>query len=104
MIAVKGKRGVQKEMKIKNAFFLFACFVLAGTDVVARSRRVSAGWGSKGVSDVEVKSLRKMPANGIGLQANYILPAKDVALFFKYYGGYSAKTRPQGRTIVFGGS
>ena len=42
--------------------------------------------------------------HGIGFQANYILPAKDFALFFKYYDEYSAKARVQGRTIVFGGS
>ena len=29
---------------------------------------------------------------------------RDVVLFFKYYDEYSAKARPQGRTIVFGGS
>ncbi|MGD0417241.1 MAG: transporter [Terriglobales bacterium] len=40
--------------------------------------------------------------HGIGVQANYILPAKDLAFFFKYYDEYSAKARPQGRTIVFG--
>jgi hypothetical protein len=42
--------------------------------------------------------------HAIGFQANYILPAKDVVLFFKYYDEYSAKARPDGRTIVFGGS
>jgi hypothetical protein len=42
--------------------------------------------------------------HGIGFQANYILPAKDFLLFFKYYNEYSAKARPQGRTVVFGGS
>ncbi len=42
--------------------------------------------------------------HGIGFQSNYILPAKGFVLFFKYYGEYSAKARPQGRTIVFGGS
>jgi len=42
--------------------------------------------------------------HAIGFQANYILPAKDVVLFFKYYDEYSAKARVQGRTIVFGGS
>src|SRR5690242_15533011 len=40
----------------------------------------------------------------IGFQANYILPAKNFALFFKYYDEYSAKARVEGRTIVFGGS
>jgi hypothetical protein len=42
--------------------------------------------------------------HGIGFQANLILPAKDVALFFKYYDEYRALARPEGRTIVFGGS
>jgi hypothetical protein len=38
------------------------------------------------------------------VQANNILPAKDIVLFFKYYDEYSAKARVQGRTFVFGGS
>jgi hypothetical protein len=42
--------------------------------------------------------------HGIGFQSNFILPAKNLALFFKYYDEYSAKARVQGRTIVFGGS
>ena len=42
--------------------------------------------------------------HGIGVQANYILPAKNLLLFFKYYDEYSAKARVKGRTIVFGGS
>ena len=29
---------------------------------------------------------------------------QELNLFFKYYGEYVAKARPQGRTIVFGGS
>jgi hypothetical protein len=40
--------------------------------------------------------------HGIGFQANYILPAKDFVLFFKYYDEYSAKARVEGHTIVFG--
>jgi hypothetical protein len=40
--------------------------------------------------------------HAVGVQANYILPAKNLAAFFKYYDEYSAKARPQGRTIVFG--
>jgi len=42
--------------------------------------------------------------HGIGFQANYILPAKHLAFFLKYYNEYSAKARPEGRTITFGGS
>jgi hypothetical protein len=40
--------------------------------------------------------------HGIGFQSDFVLPAKNVALFFKYYDEYSAKARPQGRTIDFG--
>jgi hypothetical protein len=40
--------------------------------------------------------------HAIGVQANFILPAKDLAAFFKYYDEYHALARPQGRTIVFG--
>ena len=40
--------------------------------------------------------------HGIGVQANYILPAKNLVGFFKYYDEYSAKARPKGRTFVFG--
>jgi hypothetical protein len=40
--------------------------------------------------------------HAIGVQANFILPAKNLAAFFKYYDEYHALARPQGRTIVFG--
>jgi hypothetical protein len=40
--------------------------------------------------------------HAIGFQADFVLPAKDLAAFFKYYDEYSAKARPEGRTIVFG--
>jgi hypothetical protein len=40
--------------------------------------------------------------HAIGVQANFILPAKNVTTFFKYYDEYRALARPQGRTFVFG--
>jgi hypothetical protein len=40
--------------------------------------------------------------HAIGVQANFVLPAKDFAAFFKYYDEYHALARPQGRTIDFG--
>jgi hypothetical protein len=40
--------------------------------------------------------------HAIGVQANFILPAKDLVGFFKYYDEYRALARPEGRTIVFG--
>jgi len=42
--------------------------------------------------------------HGIGFQSNFILPGKNLALFFKYYDEYRARATTQGRTIVFGGS
>jgi hypothetical protein len=51
---------------------------------------------------LNARTYRGKAVYGIGFQANYILPAKDVVLFFKYYDEYSAKARPQGRTIAFG--
>lgn len=40
--------------------------------------------------------------HAVGVQANFILPAKNLSGFFKYYDEYHALARPQGRTIVFG--
>jgi hypothetical protein len=40
--------------------------------------------------------------HAVGVQANLILPAKDLSAFFKYYDEYHALARPQGRTFVFG--
>lgn len=54
----------------------------------------------------------RIPANvlpfysvhAIGFQSNFILPAKALNFFFKFEDEYKALSRPQGRTIVFGGS
>jgi hypothetical protein len=43
-------------------------------------------------------------SHGIGFQTNFILPAKALNFFFKFYDAFSAKSTSQGRTIVFGGS
>jgi len=40
--------------------------------------------------------------HGIGVQANFILPAKALVGFFKYYDEYRALARPEGHTFVFG--
>jgi hypothetical protein len=42
--------------------------------------------------------------HALGFQTNFIVPAKGLNFFFKYYGEYSALSHPQGRTIAFGGS
>jgi hypothetical protein len=40
--------------------------------------------------------------HAIGVQANFIMPAKAFLAFFKYYDEYRALARPEGRTFVFG--
>lgn len=40
--------------------------------------------------------------HAIGVQSNFVLPAKGLNLFFKYEDEYRALARPQGRSIVFG--
>jgi hypothetical protein len=42
--------------------------------------------------------------HAIGFQTNFILPVKALNLFFKFEDEYRAFARPEGRTIVFGGS
>jgi hypothetical protein len=42
--------------------------------------------------------------HSVGFQTNYILPPKALNFFFKFEDEYKALARPQGRTIVFGGS
>src|SRR5215471_890931 len=42
--------------------------------------------------------------HALGFQANYLLPPHGLNFFFKYYNEINAKARPEGRTIVFGGS
>jgi hypothetical protein len=43
-------------------------------------------------------------SHAAGLQTTYILPKKQVNLFFKYYWQYSAYSTSLGNSIVFGGS
>jgi len=40
--------------------------------------------------------------HAMGVQCNFLLPAKNFAAFFKYLDEYRAVARPQGRSIVFG--
>jgi hypothetical protein len=42
--------------------------------------------------------------HAIGFQTNLILPPQALNFFFKFEDEYSAYARPEGRTIVFGGS
>ena len=68
--------------------------------------QVSANGGNYLVAGIPVAASRApfYSVHGIGFQSTFLLPKKNLALFFKYYDEYSAKARPVGRTFVFGGS
>jgi hypothetical protein len=68
--------------------------------------QISANGGTYLVAGLPVAASRVpyYSVHAVGFQTNLILPAKNLAFVFKYEPEYSAKARPQGRTIVFGGS
>ena len=66
--------------------------------------QVSDNGGTVTVAGITVPASR-IPfysVHALGVQADFVLPAKNFAAFFKYYDEYRALARPQGRTIVFG--
>ena len=70
------------------------------------------GYDQWQVSDNQGFASPNIPANvlpyysvhAIGFQTNFILPVKALNFFFKFEDEYRAYARPEGRTIVFGGS
>jgi len=68
--------------------------------------QVSSNSGTKTVAGIPVSQslVPYYSVHAIGVQSNFILPAKNLAFFFKYYDEYRALARVEGRTIVFGGS
>jgi hypothetical protein len=94
--------GIGQVLPLKKDMSQLAQLGLVGYD----QWQVSSNGGNYTVAGMPVAAslVPYYSVHAIGFQANYILPAKNVALFFKYYDEYSAKARPQGRTIVFGGS
>jgi len=66
--------------------------------------QVTANGGTVIIAGIPVaaSTLPFYSVHGIGVQSNFVMPAKGFAAFFKYYDEYLAKARPQGRTIDFG--
>jgi hypothetical protein len=92
--------GLGQVLPLKKDFSRLLQLGLVGYD----QWQVSNNGGTISVAGIPVAA-SKIPfysVHAVGVQSNFILPAKDLALFFKYYDEYSAKARPQGRTIVFG--
>jgi hypothetical protein len=62
----------------------------------------SSGTLTVGGTPIPEFSLPFYSVHAIGVQTNFILPAKALSAFFKYYDEYRALARPEGRTFVFG--
>jgi hypothetical protein len=94
--------GFGQVLPLKKDMSMLAQLGLVGYD----QWQVSANGGNYLVAGVPVPAslVPYYSVHGIGFQSNFILPGKNLALFFKYYDEYRAKATTQGRTIVFGGS
>src|SRR5208282_6282567 len=92
--------GIGQVLPLKKDMSQLAQFGLVGYD----QWQVSSNGGNYLVAGMPVAAslVPYYSVHAIGFQANYILPAKNLVAFFKYYDEYSAKARPKGRTIVFG--
>jgi hypothetical protein len=88
--------GLGQVLPLKKDLSQLAQLGLVGYD----QWQVSHNNGSLGINLASLIPFYSVHA--IGVQANYILPAKDFAAFFKYYDEYRALARPEGRTFVFG--
>src|SRR5271163_2977978 len=92
--------GLGQVLPLKKDFSRLLQLGLVGYD----QWQVSNNGGTVNVAGVPVPAsiIPYYSVHGIGFQSDFVLPAKDLSAFFKYYDEYSAKARPQGRTIVFG--
>jgi hypothetical protein len=53
---------------------------------------------------IPANTLPSYSVHAIGFQTNFILPPRNLNFFFKFENEYRTFARPEGRTIVFGGS
>jgi hypothetical protein len=92
--------GVGQILPLKKDFSRLLQLGLVGYD----QWQVSSNGGTVIVAGIPLNAstIPYYSVHGIGFQSNFILPAKDLSAFFKYFDEYLAKARPQGRTIVFG--
>jgi hypothetical protein len=92
--------GIGQVLPLKKDMTMLAQLGLVGYD----QWQVSHSSGTLLVGETEIPE-RLIPfysVHAIGVQANLIMPAKDLLGFFKYYDEYRALARPEGRTFVFG--
>ena len=92
--------GFGQVLPLKKDMSILAQLGLVGYDQWQTSK--STGTLTVGGIPIPESSIPYYSVHAVGVQANIILPAKDLLGFFKYYDEYHALARPQGRTIVFG--
>jgi len=92
--------GVGQVLPLKKDMSMLAQIGLVGYDQF----QVTANGGNYLIAGIPVSAsgVPYYSVHAIGGQGNFIMPAKDLIAFFKYYDEYSAKARPEGHTIVFG--
>lgn len=92
--------GLGQVLPLKKDFSRLLQLGLVGYD----QWQVSNSRGTLFVGGVPIpeSSIPYYSAHGIGVQSNFILPAKALVAFFKYYDEYRAKARVEGPTFVFG--
>lgn len=91
--------GVGQVLPLKKDFSQLLQFGVIGYD----QWQVSDN-GGLATPNIPANRLPYYSVHAVGFQANYILPAKNLSFFFKFEDEYRALARPQGQTIVFGGS
>ena len=93
--------GIGQVLPLKKDMSMLAQLGLVGYD----QWQVSNNGGTVALPTGTVVPASLLPnysSHGIGFQSNFILPAKDLVLFFKYYDAYRALASVKGRTFVFG--
>lgn len=91
--------GLGQTLPLKKDFSLLGQLGLIGYD----QWQVSSNGGLV-APNVPANTFPYYSVHAIGFQTNFIVPAKALNFFFKFESEYRAIARPQGRTIVFGGS
>jgi hypothetical protein len=89
--------GVGQVLPLKKDMSMLAQLGVVGYD----QWQVSHSSGTIG-GVIPASAIPFYSVHAIGVQGNFILPAKNLVAFFKYYDEYRALSRPQGRTIDFG--
>ena len=90
--------GIGQVLPLKKNMSMLAQLGLVGYD----QWQVSNNNGTIGDTGIPSSSIPFYSVHAIGVQANFIMPAKAFVGFFKYYDEYRALARPEGRTIGFG--